>query len=543
MNRLLVALVLVSPAGHAQGTAWIDMDPAGTPSFRQSIDLFGDFDGDGCADILLGYSPNRFGSYGETRILSGRDGSLLFPTSLPANQAMLGFVHEAGDVDGDGHPDLALIRGPATTPITHRLEVWSPFLGSQLWFTSPHSQYYGGTSLRSQVAGNIDVDGDGRSEIVVLSADSLESDVYVYNSNGSLRYLLPALAYGWIANSVAAMPDLDGDGGDDFVVGAHVPGSHGAVWVISGRTGSLIRITPDIQPDDVLSSAVCDAGDMDLDGVHDYAAASYPSAPGTRIAVFSGRTGAVIHSWGDYGTDRDGMTGNVDCDLDGVPDLVVGAAGYQVSPVHFGQVRCYSGRDGSVLWNLSTTDNNDPVRPGTMIALGPQPGSPYPVVAWLHRNWAGQGRIVALHTELLGAGAVQGVAASSTSNLPLIGMRKVQNGSANNIRIHSAGGPPGAIAWLLLAGAGDTAVSGATIPLALDPLGLTGLTLYVPPVLTATTLLGSAGGSGMDAGFGAIDLPIPALEPNGIPFAAQWLLLDPPTGAFAATARHEFRAR
>lgn len=404
---------------------------------------------------------------------------------------------------------------------------------------SERAQFAGGAQ---KLAGNFDVDGDGRCEVVAITSTTRESDVYVYNSSGSLRYVLPALANGWIAESVATLDDVDGDGGDDFVVGAHRPGIGGGVFVVSGRTGAIVRLSLDPQPGDVISGAVCNAGDVDLDGVDDYAAASYVFSRGTRIVIFSGATGAILQSWGDYWADYDSVAGGFDADLDGIPDLVVGSGGYQVAPNLWGQVRCYSGRDGSILWNHDTVSPADNMRPRTMIALGPQPGSPYPVIAWYDAG-SFVSRIIALRTNPPGAGAVFGAPASSTTDLPSIGMRAVGTGSvrgtATDIRIQTAEGPPSALAWLLLAGADDLSFGGVTFPQPLDPLGLPGLTLYVPPFLVLPTQLGA---QGADPGFGAIDLPIPSLNPTGIPFAAQWLLLDPATGAFAATARHEFRA-
>ncbi|MGE3171367.1 MAG: FG-GAP-like repeat-containing protein [Planctomycetota bacterium] len=539
----LLATVVLGGVGSAQTPQWVRFDNAsGFLPYYFSIAPIGDFDGDGHGDLAFAYRPPQGQGIDQLLILSGSTGSTIWPpagvASPPTN-----WVRRAGDVDGDGSPDVVhVVLRPASH---HVLEVYSPAQQQVLWRTPPISGELGGIWSTQRVAGNLDVDGDGRSEIVALTNSPTESDVYVFNSDGTLRYTLPAFANGWLCESVAAMPDLDGDGGDDFVVGAHqlFRGGIGGGFAVSGRTGRILHFSSGLLPTDVLSGAICDAGDVDGDGIHDYAAGTYIFEPATRTGLFSGATGAMIRAY-PFGSSDDSVIGNVDADLDGVPDLILGDAGWPVGPILFGEIRCYSGRDGSILWRHSSTSASDPVRPKTTVVnLGVQPGSPYPVFAWLQRDYQGQGRIVAMRTDLRGAGPVLGVPAASIGDLPQIGMRSVGAAPLTNIRIHTASGPPGALAILMLAGASDTGIGGVTVPLALDPFGLPGVTLYVPPILTVTTQLDATGigSAGIGNGYGAIDLPIPTLNPNGIPFAAQWLLLDPPTGAFATTARHEFR--
>lgn len=82
------------------------------------------------------------------------------------------------------------------------------------------------------------------------------------------------------------------------------------------------------------------------------------------------------------------------------------------------------------------------------------------------------------------------------------------------------------------------------------PDGLPGCGLLVPPVFLATRTVGS---TGMDRGYAAVDLPFalgdsptePHVPPpiTGRMHAAQWLILDPASGGFAMTPRHEFRLR
>ncbi|MEQ1634484.1 MAG: FG-GAP-like repeat-containing protein [Planctomycetota bacterium] len=527
---------LVSAFLPAQDVLWVDTEPQSVTSYRWSVDAFGDFNLDGYGDLAMGIQPDTSQQgIGELRILSGVDGSTIWPSPGSPSISNL-YFYAAGDVDGDGRPDAAMIIGGPTS-FSRNLQVLSLATNQILYTVGPFSTAFLSSLFSNRIAGHMDVDGDGRSEIVALSSATMESNVYVINSNGTIRYTIPALALGWIAESVAAMPDLDGDGGDDFVVGAHMPGVMGGVFAVSGRTGRLLHFSAGIRPGDVLSGAVCDAGDVDGDGVHDYAAATYLFVPTNRIALFSGATGALIRDYA-YRSGVDSMVGNLDADLDGVPDLIVGNGGFQLAPGVSGQLRCYSGRDGSILWNYNSTStsSSDTVNVRNLSNLGPQSGSPYPVVAWLHQDYRGVGRAVGLRANLLGAGPVRDAAFSSTGTPPLVGMRTIPNG----VQIHASNAPPGALAWLLLGGGSQTSFGGVTVPMQLDPFGLPGLTVLVPPFLTTTSV---AGTQGFDAGFASVALPVAGLDPLGIPFAAQWLFLDPPTGGFAITDRHDFRFR
>jgi hypothetical protein len=120
---------------------------------------------------------------------------------------------DAGDVDGDGKRDVALLLAPSGNQRT--LEIRSIATGQTLWSDGVFPFGYG----RSMV-GDLDLDGDGRSEFVTLLADTSVSNVYVYNSNGTLRYTLPILqAHNGVAVSVGKLPDIDNDGHDELLIG------------------------------------------------------------------------------------------------------------------------------------------------------------------------------------------------------------------------------------------------------------------------------------------------------------------------------------
>jgi hypothetical protein len=174
-------------------------------------------------------------------------------------------------------------------------------------------------------------------------------------------YTLPGPKKGDQAGrSVAVLPDRDGDGHDELLVGA--PGDTtaapraGALRVVSGANGVTSATVFGDGAEDLLGWAVAAAGDVDADGVVDVIAGA-PSECGTGeigyARVYSGADLATLHTVaGDTFLDMFGaaVSGAGDQDLDGHADFAVGAysfcAGFELK----GFVRAYSGADGSQRW-------------------------------------------------------------------------------------------------------------------------------------------------------------------------------------------------
>src|SRR6185295_2212553 len=106
--------------------------------------------------------------------------------------------------------------------------------------------------------------------------------------------------------AVAGGSDLDGDGVNDFMVGAPASDSGfelGRVYVYSGASGKLIRLHGGLAAEDIFGSAIDCSADVDGDGVADVAvgapwATSDDGLLGA-IYVFSGKSGAELMS--DFG--------------------------------------------------------------------------------------------------------------------------------------------------------------------------------------------------------------------------------------------------
>ena len=168
----------------------------------------------------------------------------------------------------------------------------------------------------------------------------------------TLRAEQPGDGFGWVAERIG---DVDGDRAPDFVIGAPESAAGGAsagrAYVYSGRTGALLH-TVTGQAGDRLGFAVSGPGDLDRDGVPDYVIGGQG-----RVLAISGADHHVLFDV-RVARERFGFTvGPVgDVDGDGRIDLVVGAPAADRGA---GKAYVLSGNDGAVLW----------------VARGPNPGA------------------------------------------------------------------------------------------------------------------------------------------------------------------------
>jgi hypothetical protein len=160
----------------------------------------------------------------------------------------------------------------------------------------------------------------------------------------------------------ADLGDIDGDGADDFVIGApfNAAGGRGAgrAYVYSGKTHApLFTFTG--EPHSLIGFAVGAAGDVDGDGVTDVIVGApqggmQSAGFGSGFArIYSGRTGAHVRTLhGEALNDAFGfvVSGVGDLDHDGHADLVVGAPFSDANGVSSGRVVLVSGLTGATLF-------------------------------------------------------------------------------------------------------------------------------------------------------------------------------------------------
>ena len=320
-----------------------------------SVSSAGDVNGDGYDDLIIGANradPNGRSSAGETYVVYGGanapgtggvldlgalDGSNGFILAGSARNDQSGrSVSSAGDVNGDGYDDL--------------------IIGADL--ADPNGNNYAGTTY--VIYGGANAPGtDG-----VLNLSDLD---------GSNGFILTGIeAYDFSAFSVSSAGDVNGDGYDDLIIGAHsadpngdsnagetyvvygganAPGTDGVLdlGALNGTNGFTLT---GIDANDQSGRSVSSAGDVNGDGYDDliigarsadpnggdsgetYIVYGGASAPGTDgvldLGALDGTNGFILT--GIDAEDRSGhsVSSAGDINGDGYDDLIIGA--YRADP-------------------------------------------------------------------------------------------------------------------------------------------------------------------------------------------------------------------
>jgi FG-GAP repeat protein len=315
---------------------------AGDELGRLVLVKVGDLDGDGTPDFMTGAPRLKSSGPGSIYVYSGATRALLYQFDQSAIEFSFGLNGAAaGDVDGDGVADFAFTTGEYVGPTFRgQVLVWSGLTGALLTFYNDSK-----TSFGSGLAGIGDVDGDGHAELLVGSPAEDSSSgtpstgrAFIYSGrDGSLlRSHDGAQKSDRFGIRCAALGDLDGDGIADYAIGSS-PGPtflDGSVYVYSGASGALLtQLTSSADQELVsLGAPIADAGDVDRDGISDLLVGGQQTiAPGGRTVgagfLFSGRSFALLHHFTDVGEPVAAVSAAADLDGDGFGDVLVGFTG------------------------------------------------------------------------------------------------------------------------------------------------------------------------------------------------------------------------
>ncbi|MFQ5693542.1 MAG: FG-GAP repeat domain-containing protein, partial [Nitrospinota bacterium] len=363
-------LLPVSGLAAQTGGSWEIFQPLDLPNPDEGAGFTAvsipDQDGDGIRELVIGsylaekpfLKGNVAYDSGSLDVYSGATGELLhrfWGGPRFGYAAMLGMaLDDAGDVDGDGIPDL-IGGAPMDLVGSGAAYVYSlsPSAPSKLIFRIDGANLT--DHMGFAVAGLGDVDHDGFGEVAsagpMAQAGPLSGAGLVRVCSGPAGLTLweswgPA-AGAMFGHALAGAGDLDGDGAGDLIVA--VPGL-AQVHLLDGTQGQLLRILSAPPGVDGFGASVAGRTDLDGDGVPDVLVGA-DAIPGTVLA-FSGADGALLFRIDGGPKDRIGFRVAFagDVDGDGLTDILTGAPkadrlGLEAN----GAVFLYSGADQHLL--------------------------------------------------------------------------------------------------------------------------------------------------------------------------------------------------
>ena len=372
MKRVAVTLLLAAIAASNASAQFVETNvtvlrtipgPSARANFGAWINDAGDTDGDGVADLIVG-APDVAASTGAAYLYSGKTGARLFTFTPDLTGGHFGVsVSAAGDIDGDGTPDVA-VGAPDVRSRTGAVYLYSGRNGALIRRLDGAAA---GGEFGFAPAPIPDTNADGRPDLLVGApgANSGTGAAYVLSGrDGSvLRTMTGRNAAERFGSAVNALRDINGDGKAEILVGAmdRPPSARGGGDVISGAGDQrLFEIPGDASSHDLGWAYISDAGDVDADGKTDILAADFGydgAVPGQfagKAWVYSGADFHLLHAWD--GTPQSGLgecRAAGDVNGDGYGDLLIAAYNDPSHAQNGGRFSVYSGRDGAELLRLT----------------------------------------------------------------------------------------------------------------------------------------------------------------------------------------------
>lgn len=321
--------------------------------FAESIFGILDASGDGWGDVIVGDWDEDVAYIYDGKL------HVVLHTLHPITAGETGFgrhLTSIPDINGDGQGDVvvgAAIETWGASPYrAGRCYVFDGYTGTLLRvLISPHEEYNG--NFGACVAGVPGANGDGRWDILVHSNETPDGQPSragkVYLFDGVSTEVLQTFVSsnpeydGAFGFSMAGVPDLNGDGGGEVLIGApgESPGTSpdyaGRVYLFNGKTGQLIRtfVSPNECERGFFGYSVAGVPDVNGDGRWEILIGAHgePSdglASAGHVYLYDGATGRLLQTLsspipeeeGDFGWSVAGLP---DVNGDGRGDAVIGA--------------------------------------------------------------------------------------------------------------------------------------------------------------------------------------------------------------------------
>ncbi|MEM1450435.1 MAG: hypothetical protein AAF957_11175 [Planctomycetota bacterium] len=414
-GTVAAALCLAAPA--TSQTTLYDLDAPGDGFYGSYLTPAGDVNGNGFADLafstpieILAGGPFS-GQFGSVEMVDGATGATIWKVENPRPRGSFGWtVGPATDVDGDGADDIiaTLVDTGTGSVIVDEVTVLSGANGGIITSLAPPAGIEFGTGPLERIH---DVDGDGIDELIVGAGRLVGSGsepVLLVLSGANLRPLgelsgpPTSTSFG---GSVASMPDLDGDGQQEILVGSPLDDAGGtfagSVYFFSGLAPSPWRSILGTAGER-LGRSLAPLPDVDGDGVADLAVSAVNFTTPGSVRIVSGATAQTITTHlGSNDTGGFGVSLEVlgDVDGDGRVDLAIGEP---LGPAAFpegGSVRVATAATGATI-ELFEGDAEDQALGWFLAPLDDFNGDGYPGLAMsgtgLTFSGTGEGRILGI---------------------------------------------------------------------------------------------------------------------------------------------------
>ncbi len=271
------------------------------------------------------------------------------------------------DIDGDGRTDLA-IGAPLADVTANNAGMARVYSGRTLQVLHTWRGASANENLGCAIAAAGDVDGDGRGDVIVGASGAIGRAVVYSGATGlAVRTLVGGVGRAF-GNAVAGNGLVDGDLVPDQLVGEpyqNIGGQYrGRVYVFSGANGALLRTHDGVLDYGTSGWSVAFLGDVNGDGRDEYVVGA-PAAQNNfvqpRVTAFDGASGVEL--WTHNATSLSDEFGWAlapisDVSGDGKRDLLVGAmqdAGIGCACSGWGFVRALNGVNGAQLYQVSNT--------------------------------------------------------------------------------------------------------------------------------------------------------------------------------------------
>jgi hypothetical protein len=258
--------------------------------FGTSLASAGDVNGDGYADVIVGASLGAAMKGRAYVYYGGPMGPGASPTArltgASTGDALGSAVAWAGDVNGDGLGDVLV--GALGAMSAGRAYL---YLGPAVGLGTPSITFAGETTgdlFGGAVASAGDVDGDGYADMLVGAPSFTGNQGKVYLFRGGITpvttaarsFVGPAGTGTAFGRTVAWSGDVDGDGLDDFAVGAPFgSGDYGSVTIYIGGLARLAPVTySPMVGNSEFGYAIGSGADFDGDGLPDVPVGAFAEA-------------------------------------------------------------------------------------------------------------------------------------------------------------------------------------------------------------------------------------------------------------------------